>query len=242
MPTLLRTRPILHALVWILAYIVLVNIGDNVGAALGLGYPWLTGGLLVVGAAVLGTYVIGNGWSERFGLVLPGPRDRRVALAWLPLLALAVAQFDGGLRGSQGLFWSALVEMTAIAFIEEVLFRGFLFRAIEHDLGMWWAVIIAGVTFGLGHVVNLARGYSAGQQVGQIVAAVLIGVMLTLLVAATGSLLPGIIFHLAFNVIGIISPDAGGPLLPGLMVVVTVTYGAWLVWALLRARRLEPVT
>lgn len=237
MRTMLEKKPILHALIWIVAYIVVVNIGDNLGVGLGLERPWLTGALLVCLAAVLGGYVIRNGWAGRFGLAAPRARAWRTAWAWLPLVVLAVGQLDGGVHATAGLFWSALLEMAGVGVVEEVLFRGFLFRAIEDDLGLWWAVLISGVTFGLGHLVNLARGYSIGQEIGQIVAAVIIGLVLTLLVAVTGSLLPGIVFHIAFNVVGTISPGAGPGWYTGVMAVVAVAYGSWLVGVLMRRRR-----
>lgn len=64
------------------------------------------------------------------------------------------------------------------------------------------AIVISGVTFGIGHFVNLARGYTGEQQLLQIVVAVAIGLVLALLVALTGSIMPGVVFHILINISG----------------------------------------
>ena len=47
--------------------------------------------------------------------------------------------------------------MLCVGFAEEVIFRGFLFRAMEKD-NVKTAIIGSSVTFGLGHVLNLVNG------------------------------------------------------------------------------------
>lgn len=100
--------------------------------------------------------------------------------------------------------------MVCVGFIEELLFRGFLFRAILKKSGLNRAVIISGVTFGIGHIVNLARGYSVADQAIQIVAGIFIGIALAYLVALTQSMMPGVIFHILFNISGSVTNDNVG--------------------------------
>ncbi len=50
--------------------------------------------------------------------------------------------------------------------------------------------------------MNLARGYTGEQQLLQIVVAVAIGLVLALLVALTGSILPGVVLHILINISG----------------------------------------
>ena len=47
--------------------------------------------------------------------------------------------------------------MLCVGFLEEVIFRGLLFRAIARD-NIKAAVIISSVTFGIGHIINLVNG------------------------------------------------------------------------------------
>jgi len=75
--------------------------------------------------------------------------------------------------------WAGLVALSlgtqlAVAFIEEVLVRGLLFRLIEECLGSWWALAISAVLFGLAHLSNdnatwfaaLGLGLQAGGLLG----------------------------------------------------------------------------
>jgi hypothetical protein len=65
-------------------------------------------------------------------------------------------------------------------------------------------VIISGITFGLGHIVNIFRGYEALELVAQITGAIAIGLVLALLVVKTRNLIPGMLFHILFNIGGTI--------------------------------------
>jgi membrane protease YdiL (CAAX protease family) len=120
--------------------------------------------------------------------------------------------------------------MAGVGFIEELLFRGFLYQAIEGRSGVKRAVLISGVTFGLGHIVNLMRGYGYAEQVGQIVVAVAIGIMLALIASRTRNIVPGIIFHILFNVSGSVTrQDIGLQTIPAaLIVVISLAYAFYL--------------
>jgi len=95
--------------------------------------------------------------------------------------------------------------MTNAGYLEELLFRGYLLAAIEKGKGKKRAIIISGITFGLGHIVNIFRGYEVLELVTQIAGAVVIGLVLALLVVLTRNLIPGILFHIFFNIGGTIT-------------------------------------
>lgn len=195
-----------RALLWILGYIVLVNIGDEIGRQTGLGN--LVTALLLVGfsGVLLKTHRLQD-------LLLQLPARDVYARVWffIPLLVLAFIQWFVGLQATLGLsdiFVAALL-MTAVGFIEEVLFRGMLFLAIEKNSTTKRAIIISGITFGFGHIVNLLRGYSSTELLSQIAVAIAVGILLALLVAKTRSIIPGAIFHALFNFSGTVtSQDA----------------------------------
>lgn len=46
--------------------------------------------------------------------------------------------------------------MINIGFLEEIIFRGILYKSIEKD-NKKLAIIISSVTFGIGHIVNLLK-------------------------------------------------------------------------------------
>ena len=98
--------------------------------------------------------------------------------------------------------------MLCVGFLEEVIFRGLLFKAIVRG-NIRSAVIISSVTFGIGHIINLFNG-SGMDLVGnlcQIAFAVAVGFLLVTIFYRGGSLLPCIIVHSAINTIGTFAND-----------------------------------
>lgn len=90
--------------------------------------------------------------------------------------------------------------MLCVGFIEEVIFRGFLFKAIAKD-NLKSAIIISSVTFGVGHLVNLFNrsGMDLVSNLCQICFAIAVGFLLVTIFYRGGSLLPCIITHSAIN-------------------------------------------
>lgn len=129
--------------------------------------------------------------------------------------------------------------MAAVGFLEELLFRGFLLRAIWPNSNLTRAVAISGVTFGIGHVVNLARGSAVTDQLIQIVIGVAFGVVLALVVAVTRSIIVVAVFHMVFNTAGNLTPrsDSADAALAGALVVISIAYAVWLARLLPRKRQ-----
>jgi len=120
----------------------------------------------------------------------------------------------------------AILLVAGVGFVEELVFRGFLLRALRAEGRLTWAIVVSGVTFGVGHVVNLLRGYSLPGQVVQIVLAILVGIALAYGVVLTGSILPGAVFHALFNLSGTLTSDAvwGETVVAGIIVAVMIPY------------------
>ena len=96
-----------------------------------------------------------------------------------------------------------VVSMCCVGFIEEVIFRGFLFRAMEKD-NLRTAIIVSSLTFGLGHISNLfnGSGRTPASSAVQIIFAVLVGLVLVTIFYRGGSLIPCIVFHSVNNALG----------------------------------------
>lgn len=123
-----------------------------------------------------------------------------------------------------------VISMCCVGFLEEVIFRGLLFRAMEKD-NPKTAIIVSALTFGLGHIVNLFNG--SGQDITatiiQIVFAVLVGFVLVLIFYYSGSLIPCILFHSVNNVLSAF--EARGTMDPKLeMALIVVVLGGYLVY------------
>lgn len=243
MKRLHEVKPIWHALIWITAYIVLVNVGDGLSELVGRPKA-ATIPLLVVLAVALLLYLRRYGWLGRYGLRPLSRQDFRSTLLYAPLLVVAALpwllnEVRDDLDRTAVLLVCGL--MVCVGFIEELLFRGLLFKAVLRRGTLRRAVLIAGVTFGIGHVVNLARGYTGREQILQIGVAVALGIVLTLLFAVTGTIVPLIVFHLLYNIGG--SVTAGTPGSELALVVVTVVisagYALYLVGVLRRSGSTE---
>lgn len=220
------TKPIGHALIWIAIYIVAVNIGDLLGEE--LGFPGFTSFVLIALSIVLVVYLRVGGRLASYGVRSVQSGTLPAVLFYLPLLAIAFLEYAKGLAADLDLqiIVYAILLMAAVGFIEELLFRGFLLQALRMRGSLNRAIIISGVTFGLGHIVNLLRGYSLTDQALQVVAAVLIGIALAYCVALTGSIMPGVAFHVLFNISGTITAHSmlGDSLTVGIIAVVMIPY------------------
>lgn len=78
-------------------------------------------------------------------------------------------------------------------FMEELVFRGFVFPVLERRWGVGLAVLVTGSTFAAIHAPQLGGG---GPELGAMLA---VGLILSLVRARTGSLKPSFLVHLGYN-------------------------------------------
>jgi len=91
-----------------------------------------------------------------------------------------------------------ILRMINIGFIEEIIFRGFLFRALEKH-GINKAAIASSIIFGIGHILNLFCGAELISTFVQIIYSFSIGYLYAIIFYKSGSLLPCIITHQIVN-------------------------------------------
>ncbi|MGH4137912.1 hypothetical protein [Clostridium sp.] len=65
--------------------------------------------------------------------------------------------------------------------------------------------MISEITFGIGHIVNLLRGFGYEELMGHIIIAIAIWIVLALFVAITKNIIAGILFHIVFKISGAIT-------------------------------------
>jgi membrane protease YdiL (CAAX protease family) len=87
----------------------------------------------------------------------------------------------------------AFIAGISAPFVEEMVFRGVLYSALQKALGIAWAVAIVAFLFAGVHVLQYYNN------IGVILAICVLSLSLTLLRAYTGRLLPCFIVHLIFN-------------------------------------------
>ena len=91
-----------------------------------------------------------------------------------------------------------ILSMCFIGFLEEIIFRGFLFKMMQKD-NEKTAIIVTSITFGIGHIINLLNGAELISTLIQIVNAITLGYLFVILFIKTKSLWPAIITHATLN-------------------------------------------
>lgn len=99
-----------------------------------------------------------------------------------------------------------ILTMINIGFIEEIIFRGFLFKAMAKD-GIKSAIIVSSITFGIGHIVNLLNGADFVPTLFQIISAISIGYLFVIIFNYSKTLIPCIITHSLINALSIFNGD-----------------------------------
>lgn len=102
-----------------------------------------------------------------------------------------------------------LGSMLCVGILEEVIFRGFLFKALAKD-DVRTAVVVSSVTFGVGHILNLFNG--SGMELlpnlCQIVGAIVMGFLFVVIFHRGGSLWPCIIAHAVNNMVSVFANES----------------------------------
>lgn len=152
-----------------------------------------------------------NGLMKRYGLCktkLPAGRF----LWYIPLVILASRNLWNGVAMTLPIadMTFSVCNMIGAGFLEELLFRGFLFQAISRH-SVERGIVISSVSFGLGHVVNLINGRGMGfvENLWQIIFAIAFGFLCAIIFYRGGTLWPCILTHAVFNGTSVFSKEAG---------------------------------
>lgn len=215
MKKLYQKSEVSFALVWIGIYVVVMNIAMQLCDGFDdLANKTVTQMLVPVVcisalAVAVTVWTLKNGLGEAFGLC-SFKGNAKVFLWFLPLIAMSCINLKNGLTLTAPLAVSLLMMAnTAIAgFVEEVIFRGFLFRGMAKD-NLRTAIIVSAVTFGAGHIVNLLNTADILSVLLQVCYAIVIGFLYTVIVYKGGSLWPCIASHMFVNGTSVFSPEQG---------------------------------
>lgn len=198
------------AIVWIVIYCFVQSLANPLNETIGIEYA-ANAVFCILQTAVLFVFLKKNGLFERYGLcrsLVPASRF----LYYIPLILLATGNLWNGiaLNYSPADTVCRIVAMLCVGFLEELIFRGFLFKAIAKE-SINKAIIISSVTFGIGHIINLVNGSGMTliENICQIIFAIAVGFLFVLLFYRGGSLLPCILTHSAINSLSTFSNENG---------------------------------
>ena len=227
MKKLYEKKPILFAVVFIVLYCaVTIPIRGEYGD----GSIQSLAGLAAVAVLIAVVSSVIPLW-EKLG-VAARPRNLRACLYFIPMWILATGNIWDGFKPhySGAALWYAMGSMALVGFVEEMVFRGFLFRALLKKDGPKAAVIVSAVTFGIGHIVNLLAGMATLENLLMIVFAIAWGFVFTMVYYKSGSLLPGIIAHAVVDVLSVMAAETvwGACAYIGATIVLGGAYSLWL--------------
>ena len=100
-----------------------------------------------------------------------------------------------------------ILTMINVGFIEEIIFRGFLFKMMEKD-NLKIAISVNAITFGIGHIINLLNGAQLIPTLMQICYAISIGYLFVIIFHKSKSLIPCIITHSLINSLSIFNTES----------------------------------
>ena len=122
-----------------------------------------------------------------------------------------------------------ILTMINIGFIEEIIFRGFLFKMMAKD-NVEKAIIVSAITFGIGHIVNLLNGADLIPTLMQVCYAISIGYLFVIIFYKSKSLIPCIITHCLVNSLSIFNVEnaISSYIAPIFLIIVPLVYAKYI--------------
>lgn len=221
------------ALIWIGIYVVLMSVGDSISQTVGVA-KIVTAPVCIVLTLFLYLWIRKNDLKGKYGLC-SYVATAKTYLYFVPLALIASTNLWWGFRLNLTILESILyvISMMCVGFLEEVIFRGFLFKALCRT-NVKQAIFISSVTFGFGHIINLLNGKDIPETLMQICYAVAIGFLFTIIFYKTKSLLPCIITHSACNSFSAFANTEGAPSWHGIagcifLCLVSLSYAVYII-------------
>ena len=220
------------ALIWIGIYVVLLSVSDSLSETIGT-TKLVTAPVCILLTLVMYFWIRRNNLKAKYGLC-PFEASPKTYLYFIPFLLLATTNIWWGVKMNLSVTESVLyvISMLCVGFLEEVIFRGFLFKALAKD-NIKTAIIISSITFGFGHIVNLLNGSDIAETLLQVCYAVAIGFAFTIFFYSSKCLWPCIITHSVINSLSAFANRKNAPAWHGIasslfLCVISLAYAAYI--------------
>lgn len=153
-------------------------------------------------SAVLITLILISQKAKYYGL--KKVENTRKLLYFIPLVVISTVGIWRGIniKNSISEITFRVLTMINVGFLEEIIFRGILYKSIEKD-NKKLAIIITSITFGIGHIVNLLNGADLIPTLMQICYATALGFLFVTILNKSKSLIPCIVSHIVINSLSI---------------------------------------
>ncbi|MBQ9832854.1 MAG: CPBP family intramembrane metalloprotease [Clostridia bacterium] len=221
----------LFAVLWIVIYVVGFSLADGISESIGIP-KLLTVAVGFVLSVILFLFIGKNQLFEYVGLcAFKG--SIKSFLHFIPLIIASSVNLWNGivLKDSVPAALLGVTSMCLVAFIEEVIFRGLLFKGMCRD-NVKTAIIVSSLTFGMGHIVNLLLGAPLFDTLLQLVYASAVGFCYTAVFHVGKSIIPCIISHAVVNSLSVFACETSSAqtdiVTAVVQSIICIAYGAWL--------------
>lgn len=135
-------------------------------------------------------------------------KDLKKYLYFIPLIFIVSVNLWNGvnINNSKSEIIFHILTMINVGFIEEIIFRGFLFKMMAKD-NINMAIIVSSITFGVGHIINLFIGADLIPTLLQVCYAISIGYLFVIIFYKSKSLIPCIVTHCLVNSLSIFNVE-----------------------------------
>lgn len=197
-----KKSPLWFSIILIVAYVLGSSIAESFSKLCALLFQAAL-------TALVSGFLIKNKLLEEYGLCRPKVKAKKL-LFYLPMALFCSVNLWYGFNNKLNLKDSLVFvfSMVIVGFLEEIIFRGFLFKAMAKD-SLKAAVIVSSLTFGIGHFVNLFNGSGTDLLSNslQVLYAITFGFLCVIIFIKTKSLWPCIITHSLLNSLSLFSPE-----------------------------------
>ena len=223
---LYRKSELLFSIVLIIVYVVGASVCDAFSDKLGFSKA-LTLPFFIIFSVIILMFLSKQKLFKEYGLCKTELPLKKL-LYFIPLFLLCLLNVISGfsITKTVPVIIIEVLSMLFVGFLEEIIFRGFLFKAMAKD-NLKAAVVVSSLTFGIGHIINLFNGAEIVSTLCQIVGAVGFGFMCVMIFIKSKSLLPCIITHSVFNMLSVFTAETEmmtSIIVSVAMIVITVGY------------------
>lgn len=206
MNSLYKKNETWFAVLFIIIYVVGMSIADNLSKSVGIEKS-ITTLFCIILSCIIVLFIRKNKLFTYYGLC-KSDLPAKIVLYYFPLFIIGTVNLWFGVKMNftpiETLFF--VLSMLFVGFLEEIIFRGFLFKSMCKN-NVKTAIVVSSLTFGIGHIVNLVNGSGAElmDNFCQVCYAVAIGFLFVTLFHRGKSLWPCIIMHSVFNLLSAFS-------------------------------------
>lgn len=174
-------------------------------------------------------FIIKNKLSKYYGLT--NIKEPKKFLYFIPLIIIISMNLWTGIninnKPIEIIFF--ILNMIFVGFLEEIIFRGFLFKMMEKD-NVNTAILVSSLTFGIGHILNLLNGAELIPTLIQICYSTSIGYLFAIIFYKGKSLLPCIITHSIVNALSIfnIENNITTYITPIFLLIISISYSIYI--------------